>query len=145
MHFQVDKKTAKGPFSQNNWSWCTFFVLYWTKVAKGWQNMRLKCIMRTFIHPSKGDSPYSPFHSPFLKGESPFSKGEWASGKKIHPSKRVNVFTLEGESPFKKGESPSKRVNHPSEGWVSKKSELKKGEWRVNHPFQGWMKKGWIE
>jgi hypothetical protein len=32
--------------------------------------------MRTFIHPSKGDSPYSLFHSPFLKGESPFSKGE---------------------------------------------------------------------
>ena len=81
--------------------------------------------MRTFIHPSKGDSPYSPFHSPFLKGESPFSKGEWASGKKIHPSKRVNVFTLEGESPFwrvnrqevwvekgwMKGESPFLRVN----------------------------------
>jgi len=48
--------------------------------------------------------PYSPFHAPFLKGEWPFSKGEWASEKKIHPSKRVNVFTLEGEPPFLKGE-----------------------------------------
>jgi hypothetical protein len=39
-----------------------------------------------------------------LKGESPFSKDELTSGKEIHPSKRVSVFTLEGESPFKKGE-----------------------------------------
>jgi hypothetical protein len=29
----------------------------------------------------------------------------------IHPSKRVNVYTLEGESPFGKGESPFSRVN----------------------------------
>jgi hypothetical protein len=33
-----------------------------------------------------------------MKGKSPFSKGELASGKKIYPSKRVDVFTLGGES-----------------------------------------------
>jgi hypothetical protein len=63
-------------------------------------------------------NPHSPFEGLFtlftlpftlFKGESPFSKGEWISQKKIHPSKRVNAFTLEGES-------PSKRVNHPFEG-----------------------------
>ena len=87
-------------------------------------------IWRTFIHPSKGDSPYSPFHSPF-------SKGEWVSQNKIHPSKRVNAFTLEGDS-------PSKRVNQPSEGWIVEKGELIKGEWRVNHPYEGWIEKGWM-
>jgi hypothetical protein len=46
----------------------------------------------------------SPFLSPFLKDESTFLKDEWTSGKKIRPSKRVNVFTLEGELAFKKGE-----------------------------------------
>jgi hypothetical protein len=63
-------------------------------------------------------NPHSPFEGwftlftlPFtlFKGESPFSKGEWISQKKMHPSKRVNTFTLEGES-------PSKRVIHPFEG-----------------------------
>ncbi len=60
--------------------------------------------MRTFIQPSKGDSPYSPFHSPFLNGESPFTKGEWASRNKIPASKMVNAFTLGGKSLFSKDE-----------------------------------------
>jgi hypothetical protein len=35
-----------------------------------------------------------------MNGESPFLEGEWVFGKRIHPSKRVNEFTLECESPF---------------------------------------------
>jgi len=109
------------------------------------ETLQLKCIWRTFIHPSKVDSPYSPFNSPFFKVESPFSNGEWVSQNKIHPSKGVNAFTHEGDSPFKKGESLSKRVNHPSKGWIIEKGEMKKGEWRMNHPSKGLIKKGWID
>ncbi len=46
------------------------------------------CILRTFIHPSKSDSPYKPFHSPFLKGESPFERLIHQSRRVIHPSKK---------------------------------------------------------
>jgi hypothetical protein len=49
------------------------------------------------------------------------------SQKKIHPSKRVNAFTLVGESPFGKGESPSKRVNHLFERLMVKKGAIEKG------------------
>ena len=78
----------------------------------------LNYIWRTFIHPSKRDSPYSPF-----------SKGEWVFQNKIQP---------EVESPFLKDESPFWRVNrkrvnvgwidHPSKGWIKK----------------GWIDKGWM-
>ncbi len=81
--------------------------------------------MRTFIHPSKGDSPYSPF-----------SKGEWASGKKIHLSKRVNLFTLEGESPFKKDESLR------SLSWKKGESSFSKAEWKKGEWNKGEWKKG---
>ena len=41
---------------------------------------------------------------------------------------------------LRKGESSLKMLNHPSEGWIAKKSELKKGDWRVNHPPWEWSK-----
>ncbi len=61
------------------------------------------------IHPfkgysslSKGDSSYSPFHSPFLNGEFSFQKLIHLSRSVIHPSKRVNGRV--------------NRRNHPSKG-----------------------------
>ena len=44
-------------------------------------------------------------------------------------------------SPYSPFHSPFQMMNQPSEGWIAKKSELKKGEWRMNHPSQGWTKK----
>jgi hypothetical protein len=45
-----------------------------------------------------------------LKGASPFLKSERSFEKRIHPSKRVNAFTLEGEFRRVKveGDLPSK-------------------------------------
>jgi hypothetical protein len=59
----------------------------------------LKCIMPTFIHPSKG--------------ESPFSKGESPSKRVNHPSEGWTAK----KSGLKKGEW---RLNHPSQGWMKK-------------------------
>ena len=72
------------------------------------RNIRLKCICRTSIHPSNGDSLFALFHSPFLKGEfqSPFMKGisnwGWIKGEatlrrvsKIDFfSKRMKLFSI---------------------------------------------------
>ncbi len=123
----------------NFWAKFSIFSLRGIKRVKFW----LKYIMRTFIHPSNGDSTYSPFHSPFLKGESPFLKGEWASERKIRPSKGWKYWSLGVNQPQKEwmeGWIGWNRVIHPSEGWIAKKSDLKKVEWRANHPSQGWMK-----
>ncbi len=60
---------------------------------------KLKCIMRTVIHPSKGNSPYSSF-----------SKGEWAFGNFVHPLE--GWFIL--HSPFL---NPEFLAVHPWEGW----------------------------
>ncbi len=42
-------------------------------------------LLKIFIHPSKEDSLYSHFLSPF-------SKGEWVFGKKIHSSKKSELI-----------------------------------------------------
>ena len=69
----------------------------------------------TFIHPSKNDSPYSPYHLTFLKGESN-RKHNWVN----HPSKgdimAVVIITpysifLKGEYNFVLKKSPFTRVN----------------------------------
>ena len=93
---------------------------------------RLKCILRTPIHPLKGDSPYSPFHSPFLRVN--------------HPSRRVNGslkrrFTLQKgwtHSPLRVNH-PSVRVNHPPNGWIT----LLKGEWSIRVNWKR-VNEGWI-
>ena len=84
-----------------------------------------------------------------MKGESPLSKGEWASGKKIHPSRRVNHPKI-GRISLLKGESPRslnyKRVNnlfnicvHPLEGWLTLQSPFFNSDFLAIHPSEGWI------
>ena len=101
-------------------------------IEKWLKKSGLKCILRTPIHPLKGDSPYSPFHSPFLRVN--------------HPSRRVNGslkrrFTLQKgwtHSPLRVNH-PSVRVNPPPKGWII----LLKGEWSIRVNWKR-VNEGWI-
>ncbi len=129
---------------------CRMMHFFWHILLKTFPKkgkIRLKCIMRTFIHPSKVDSPYSPFHSPFLKGESPFSKGEWASGKKIHPSFTLFQLRLLGDSPFRRVIYPFWGWFTLLEGWFTLKGECVHPFWRVNLLSRSsfTLQKGWME
>jgi hypothetical protein len=59
-----------------------------------------------YVHPSKGEIPFVPYHSLFSKSESLFLKGEWTFELANSPFLRLSSFTHKSLASFKMSVSP---------------------------------------